>query len=157
MYSCLYNTCADIKLFICVCRDGFWRTSGTSFRGIVMMSSTLPLPRFWINGNLPRVLLILDTTEMSLIRWSILMSSGGRTRDDEMWRPFRTYVGTPDGSWLAKTGGSVSCQSEFLGSTGMSRLFKASYRHCASWSLLYMSSTSKRGWSSSAWRVVEPF
>jgi hypothetical protein len=83
MYSCPYNSCADINLFPCVCRDGLWRTSRNSFRGIVMISMTLLLPRLWIDGNLPEALLILDTTEMPLIRWSILMSSGGRTRDDE--------------------------------------------------------------------------
>jgi len=51
------------------------------------------------------------------------MSSGDRTRDDDTSRPFRTYAGTPDESWPTKTGGSVTCQSGFLGSTGMSRLF----------------------------------
>jgi len=48
------------------------------------------------------------------------MSPGGRTRDDDTSCPFRTYVGTPDGSWPTATGWSVTCQSGFLGSTGMS-------------------------------------
>jgi len=60
------------------------------------------------------------------------MSSGGRTRDDETLRPFRTDVGTLDGSWPTKTGGSVTFQSGFLGSTGMSDCSQASYRHWAS-------------------------
>lgn len=49
------------------------------------MSTTLLLPRLWINGNLPEALLIMNTTQMPLIRCSILMSYGGRTRDDETW------------------------------------------------------------------------
>jgi len=67
-----------------------------------MKSTTLLSPRLWINGNLPRAFLILDTTKMPLIHWTILMSSEGRTRDDDTSRPFRTYVGTTDGSWPAK-------------------------------------------------------
>jgi len=92
---------------------------------------------------------------MPLIRWTILMSSGSRTRDDETLRPFRTYAGTPDGSWTAKTRGPVTCQSGFLGSTGMSRLFPDLQQTLGllrkgtwiwpSWSLLYMSSAIKRG------------
>jgi len=124
MYSCLYNICADINLFLFVCRDGFLCTSGTSFWGFVMMSTTLLLPRLWVNRNLPGALLILETTEMPLIPWTILMSYGGRTRDDDTLRPFRTYVGTSDGSWPAKTWRSVTCQSGFLGSMSMSRLFQ---------------------------------
>jgi len=121
MYSCLYNTCADINWFLCVCRDGLWHTSRTSFWGLKMMPMTLLSPRLWVNGNLPEAFLILDTTELPLIRWTILMSPGGRTRDEDTSRPFRTYAGTPDGSWPAETGWSVICQSKFLGRTGMSR------------------------------------
>jgi len=69
----------------------------------------------------PGAFLILDTTEMSLIRWTILMSPGGRTRDDDTSRPFKTYAATLDGSWPTESGWSVNCQSGFLGSTGMSR------------------------------------
>jgi hypothetical protein len=76
-----------------------------------MMSTTLLLPRLRVNGNLLGALLILDTTEMPLIPSIILMSSGGRARDDDTLRPFRTYAGTPDGSWPAKTGGSVTCRA----------------------------------------------
>jgi len=123
MYSCLYNTCAHINLFLCGCRDGLWHTSRTSFRGLMMRTTTLLFLRLSVNGNLPGAFLILDTTKMSLIRWTILMSPGGRTRDDDTSRPFRTYAGIPDGSWLAATGWSVTCQSGFLGSTDMSRLF----------------------------------
>jgi len=120
-----------------------------------MMSTTLLLPRLWVNGNLPGDLLILDTTKMSLITWTILMSSRGRTRDDDTLRPFRTYAGTPDGSWPTKTRGSVTCQSGFLGSTGMSILFPEPLHTLGflrkmtwlwhSWSLLYMSLASRRG------------
>jgi len=155
MYSCLYNTCADINLFLCVCRDGLWRTSRTSFWGLMMRTTTLLLPRLWFNGNLQGAFLILDTTEMPLIRWTILMSPGGRTRDDDISRPFRTYVGTPDESWLAETGWSVTCQSGFLSSTGMSRhgpslLQILSFLRQMTWpkpsqSLLYMSSAISRG------------
>jgi len=153
MYSCLYNICAGINMFLWVCRDGFLRTSGTSFRGFVMMTTTLLLPRMWRNGNLPGLLLILDTTGMSLIRWTILMSSGDRTRDDDTSHPFRTYAGTPDGSWPTKTRGSVTWQSGFLGSIGMSRLFSSLLQTLGvlrqmtwlwpSWNLLYMSSTNR--------------
>jgi len=102
-----------------------------------------------------RALLILDTTEMSLIRWTILMSPGGRKRDDDRSRPFKTYVGNPDGSWPTKTWGSITCHSGFLGSTSMSRLFPGLLQTLGflrqrtwlwpSWSLPYMSSASKRG------------
>jgi len=142
-------------LSLCVCRDGLWRTSRTSFRGLMMMPTTLLLPRLWVNGNLPGAFLILDTTKMSSIRWTILMSSRGRTRDDDTLCPFRTYVGTPDRSWPAKTEGSVTCQSGFLGSTGMSRLGLGLLQTLgilrqmtwprSSWSLLYMSLAINRG------------
>jgi len=153
MYSYLYNTCADINLFLCVCRDGLWHTSRTSFWGLKMMHTTLPC--LWVNGNLPGAFLILDTTELPLIRWTILMSPGGRTRDDDTSRPFRTYAGTPDGSWPAATWWSVTCQSGFLGSTSMSRhgpgllqtsrLFRQMMWPKPSRSLLYMSSAISRG------------
>jgi len=156
-YSCLYNTCVNINLFLCICRDGFWflRTLGTSFRGFIMMSMTLLLPRLWANGNLPGALLILDTTEMPFIRWTILMSPWSCTRDDDTSRPFRTYVGTLNGSWPTKTRGYGTCQSRFLGSTVMSILFPGFLQTLGllrqgtwlwpSCSLLYMSSASKRG------------
>jgi len=142
--------------FVSLCLHGWvLRTSGTSFRGFVMMTTTLLLPRLWLNGNLPGALLILDTIEIPLIRWTILMSSESRTRDDDTSRPFRTYAGTPDGSWQTKIGGSVTCQSGFLGSTGMSRLFSGLLQTLGilrqmtwlwhSWSLLYMSSASRTG------------
>jgi len=98
MYSCLYNTCADINLFLYVCRDGFWHTSLTSFRRFKMRTTTLLFPRLSVNGNLPGAFLILDTIELPLIHWTILMSPEGRRRDDDTSRPFRTYAGTPDGS-----------------------------------------------------------
>jgi len=69
-----------------------------------MRITTLLFLRLSVNGNLLGAFLILDTTELPWIRWTILMSSGGRTRDDDTSRPFRTYAGTPDGSWLAVTG-----------------------------------------------------
>jgi len=68
MYSCLYNTCADINLFLCVCRDGLWHTSRTSFRGLKMRTATLLFSRLSVNGNLPGAFLTLDTTELPLIR-----------------------------------------------------------------------------------------
>ena len=83
------------------------------------------------------------------------MSSGGRTRGDDTSRPFRTYVGTPDGSWPAETGWFVTCLSGFLGSTSMSRhgpdlLLSLSLLRQMTWprpsrSLLYMSSTINKG------------
>jgi len=155
MYSCLYNTCADINLFLCVCRDGLWHTSRTSFRGLKMMPTTLLLPRLWVNGNLPGAFLILDTTELPLIRWTILMSPGGRTRDGNTSRSFRTYAGTPNGSWPTATGWSVTCHSGSLGSTSMSRhgpgllqtlrLLQQMTWPRPSQSLLYMSSAISRG------------
>ena len=155
MYSCLYNTCADINLFLCVCRDGLWHTSRTSFRGLKMRTTTLLFPRLSVNGNLPGAFVILDTIELPLIRWTILMSPGARMRDDDTSRPFMTYAGTPDGSWPTATGWPVTCQSGFLGSTGMSRLFPGllqtlSFLQQMTWprpsrSLLYMSSTISRG------------
>jgi len=155
MYSCLYSTCADINLFLCVCRDELWDTSRTSFWGLKMMPTTLLLPRLWVNGNLPGAFLILDTTELPLIRWTILMSPGGCTRDDDASRPFRTYAGTPDGSWPTSTWWSATFQSGFLGSTGMPRhgpglpqtlrLLRQMTWPRPSRSLLYMSSTISRG------------
>ena len=137
-------------MFPCVCRDGLWRTSQTSFGGLMMTSTTLLLLHLWVNGDLSGAFLILDTTEMPLIPWTILMSPGGRTRDDDTSPHFRTYAGTPDGSWPAETGGFVTCQSGFLGSTGMSRLFPGLLQTLGvlrrmtwprpSQSLLYMSS-----------------
>jgi len=88
-----------------------------------MMPTTLLFPRLWFNGNLLGAFLILDTIELPSIRWTIHMSPGGCTRDNDTSRPFRTYAGTPNGSWPAATGWSVTCQSGFLGSTGMSREF----------------------------------
>jgi len=155
MFSCLYNTCADINLFLCVCMDELWHTSRTLFRGLKMMPTTLLLPRLWVNGNLAGAFLILDTTELPLIRWTILMSPGGRTRYDDTSRPFKTYAGTLDGSWPTATRWSVTCQSWFLGSTGMSRhgpdlvqtlrlLLQITWPR-SSWSLLYMSSAISGG------------
>ena len=121
----------------------------------MMRPTTLILPRLWVNGNLPEAFLILDTIEVPLIRCTTLMSSGGRTRGDDTSRPFRTYAGTPDGSWLAETGWSATCQSGFLGSTSMSRhdpnlLLTLSLLRHMTWprpsrSLLYMSSTINKG------------
>jgi len=155
MYSCLYNNCADINLFLYVCKDDFSHTSGTSFRGIVIKTTTLLLPCLWIDGNQPRAFLIKDTTEIPLIPGSVPMSYGLRTRDDDARRPFRTYAGTPDGSWPTEIGGPVTCQSGFLGSTDTCRLFSGLLQTLGllrqrtwlwhSWSLLYMSSTSMRG------------
>ena len=64
-------------------------------------------------------------------------------------------LGTPDGSWLGKTIGFVTCQSGFLGSTGMSKLFPELLQTLGvlrqmTWprpsrSLLCMSSTISRG------------
>ncbi|RHN66929.1 putative immunoglobulin/major histocompatibility complex [Medicago truncatula] len=92
---------------------------------------------------------------MPLIQWTILMSSGCRTRDNETLRPFRTYASAPDGSWPANTRGYVTCQSGFLGSTSMSKLFPGLLQTLGllrqgtwlwpSQSLLYMSSASRRG------------
>jgi len=48
-----------------------------------MMHTTLLFPRLWIDGNLPGDFMILDTTEMPLICWNILMSYGRRMRDDD--------------------------------------------------------------------------
>jgi len=120
-----------------------------------MMPTTLLLPRLWVNGNLPGAFLILDTTELPLICWTILMSSEGRTRHDDTSRPFRTYAGTPDGSWPVETGCSVTFQSGFSGSTGMSRhgpgllqtlrLLRQMTWLRPSRSLLYMSSAISRG------------
>jgi len=120
-----------------------------------MRTTTILFPRLSVNGNLPRAFLILDTTELSLIRWTILLSPGGRTRDDNTSRPFRTYAGTLDGSWPAATRWSVTCQSGFLGSTGMSRhgpgllqtlrLLRQMTWSRPSQSLLYMSSAISRG------------
>jgi len=66
MYICLYDTCADINLSLCVCRDEFWRTSRGSLRG-GLSQSTCVLTRLWLDGNPPGVILMLDTTEVSLI------------------------------------------------------------------------------------------
>ena len=103
----------------------------------------------------PRDFLILDTTELPLIPWTIHMSPGGHTRGDDTSHPSRTYAGTPDGSWSAATGWSVTCQSGFLGSTSMSRGFPgllrtSRYLRRMTWlmpsrSLLYMSPTISRG------------
>ena len=79
--------------------------------------------RMWVDGNLPRGFLMLDTSEEGWIQWSILMSPGGRTSTDETWRLFRTYVSTLDGSWSAKPGWCVTCRSRFWGSTTMFRPF----------------------------------
>jgi len=120
-----------------------------------MRTTTLLFPRLWVNGDLPGAFLIMDTTELPLIPWTVLMSPGGRTRDNDTSRPFRTYAGTPDGSWSAATWWSVTCQSGFLDSTGMSRLFPGllqtlSFLRQMMWpkpsrSLLYMSSPISRG------------
>jgi len=107
------------------------------------------------DGNLPGAFRILDTTEMSLIRWTIFMSFEGHMRDDDTSHPFRTYAGTPDGSWPAETEWSVTCQSGFLGSTSMSRhdpgllqtlsLLRQMMLPRPSQSFLYMSSTISTG------------
>jgi len=86
MYSCLYNNCGDINLFLYVCRNGFLHTSGTSFRGIVMMHTTLLLPHLWIYGNLPRAFLILNTREMLLIIWAFSCHM------DESWSHSARYM-----------------------------------------------------------------
>jgi len=36
----------------------------------------------WVDGNLPGDFFMLDTSDSGLIRWSMLMSYGGHTRDD---------------------------------------------------------------------------
>jgi len=120
-----------------------------------MRTTTLLFPRMSVNGNLPGAFLILDTTELPLICWIILMSPGGCTRDDDTSQLFRTYASTPDGSWPTTTGWSVICQSGFLGNTGMSRLFPGllqtlSFLRQMTWprpsrSFLYMSSVTSRG------------
>jgi len=120
-----------------------------------MRTTTLLFPHLSVNGNLPGAFLILDITELPLIRWTILMSPGGRTRDDNTSRPFGTYAGTLDGSWSTVTGWCVTCQSGFLGSMGMSRLFPGllqtlSFLRQMTWprpslSLLYMSLVISRG------------
>jgi hypothetical protein len=97
MYSCLYDTCVDINLSLCF-QDGFWLTSGSSFRGSLMKITSM-MTCLWVDGNLLEALLILDTSEPGWIRWTMLMSSEGRTRVDETLRLFRMYVGTPDGLW----------------------------------------------------------
>ena len=83
MYSCLYDTCADMNLSLYVCRDGLWRTSSGSLRGSFSQTTT-GLTRLWVDGNPPRAFLTLDTLEAYVRWWSLLMSSGGRTSLDEM-------------------------------------------------------------------------
>ena len=39
----------------------------------------LLFPRLSVNGNLPGAFLILDTTELPLIRWTIFVSKNNRT------------------------------------------------------------------------------
>jgi len=83
------------------------------------------------------------------------MSSGGRTRVDDTSRTFRTYAATLDGSWPTETRWFVTCQSGFLGSTGMSkhdlgllqtlRILRQMVWPRTSQSLLYMSSAISRG------------
>jgi len=48
---CVYDTCVDIIVSLCVCRDEFWSTSWSSFRGslwrttIVLKEESVPLRR----------------------------------------------------------------------------------------------------------------
>jgi hypothetical protein len=152
MYSCLYHTCADINLSLCFCRDGFWRTSCSSFWGSV-------LTRLWVDGNLIGAFLIVDTIEAQLIWWTIIMSFGGRTSLGETWRLSGPYAGTPDGSWPAKTRCVITCRNEFWGNTTMSKPFSDLLRRLGilskriwlwpSWNLLPMSLANRRGvvWS----------
>jgi len=119
-----------------------------SFRGR-NMKITNGRTRMWVDGNLKGGLLMLITSEAWWIRWSIVMSSGGRTSTDETWRLFRTCAGTPDGSWLANKRWCVTCRNGFWGSTAMFRLFPDLLRRLCllpqqrwllpSWSLLSMS------------------
>ena len=52
MNSCLYDTCADIYLSLCVCKDVLWRTSSSSFRGSLSQSKSV-LTCLWVDRNLP--------------------------------------------------------------------------------------------------------
>jgi len=107
----------------------------------------------------PGGLLILDTSEDWWIRWSIVMSSGGRTSTDETWHLFRTYVGTSNRSWPAKPGWCVTWRSGFWASTAMFEPFPDLLHWLgllsqqrwlrASWSLPSMSLASSRGVSRS--------
>jgi len=47
------------------------------------MKITTSLTRMWVDGNLKGGLLMLNTSEACWIRWSIVMSPGGRTSTDE--------------------------------------------------------------------------
>ena len=111
--------------------------------------------RMWVDGKLRGGLNMLITSEACWIRWSIVMSPGGRTSTDETWRLFRTCAGTPDGSWLRNKRWCVTCPSGLWGSTNMFRKFPGLLlRLCLlpqqmwllpSWSLLCMSLPSSRG------------
>jgi len=86
--------------------------------------------RMWVDGNLPGVILMLDTLEVWWIQWSIVMSSGGCTSTNETSRLFKTYAGTPDGSWSANRRWCVTCRSEFWGTTTMFIPFPYLLRRC---------------------------
>jgi len=47
------------------------------------MMITNGITRSWVDGNLKGGLLMLNTSEACWIRWSIVMSPGGRTSTDE--------------------------------------------------------------------------
>ena len=117
------------------------------------------LIRFWVNGNPLGTILLLDTTEASLIWWRMLMSSRDRTRISETSHLFRTYACTLDRSCPTKKRCVITCQSRFWGNTTISRLFPDLLRRLGiliqrmllspSRILLSMSLASKRGvgWS----------
>jgi len=111
--------------------------------------------RMWVDGDLKGRLNKLITSEACWIRWSIVMSPGGRTSTGETWRLFKTCAGTPDGSWLGNKRWCVTCPSGLWGSTDIFRKFPDHLlRLCLlpqqmwllpSWSLLCMSFPSNRG------------
>ena len=90
---------------------------------------------------------VIDSLDHSHVIWR----SYERRRDITPFQDICWYS-----RWImaANTGGSVTCQSGFLGSTGMSRLFPGLLQTLgllrqqmwlwSSWSLLYMSSASRR-------------
>ena len=66
MYICLHDICVDIIVSLCVCRDAFWITFGSSFQGGFVQTMSV-LTRLQLDGNPPRAILMLGTTEASLI------------------------------------------------------------------------------------------
>jgi len=104
------------------CRDGFWSTSGSSFRGSFWGVMSV-LTRLRLDGNPAWAILIMYTTEASLIWWWMMMSSWGRTRIVETSHLFRTFAGTPVGLWSTKTGCAVTYQSGFSDNTTIVRPF----------------------------------